>query len=160
VAVQHYQAGFQSDKSTRHNSFAPNFWKNNKNNIPTHKAQVTYDTIKRIKTKSTWHRQIDWIWRYRGEARLQKENICGLRKQLQPGHLTRSTKFIIYILLQYLDSFSPAVWQWGVLFTKKKENQLAFERKVLRTICGTNIENGMYRRCNFDPKTKHKKLLR
>jgi hypothetical protein len=33
------------------------------------------------------------------------------------------------------------------LFTKKKENQLAFERKVLRTICGTNtvkpVHNGI-----------------
>jgi hypothetical protein len=31
--------------------------------------------------------------------------------------------------------------------TKKEENQLlVFERKVLRTICGPKIENGVYRR--------------
>jgi hypothetical protein len=31
--------------------------------------------------------------------------------------------------------------------TKREENQLlVFERKVLRTICGPNIENGVYRR--------------
>jgi hypothetical protein len=33
------------------------------------------------------------------------------------------------------------------VFTKKEENQLlVFETKVLRTICGPKIENGVYRR--------------
>jgi hypothetical protein len=33
------------------------------------------------------------------------------------------------------------------VLTKKEENQLlVFERKVLRTICGPKIENGVYRR--------------
>jgi hypothetical protein len=33
------------------------------------------------------------------------------------------------------------------VLTKKEESQLlVFERKVLRTICGPNIENGVYRR--------------
>jgi hypothetical protein len=33
------------------------------------------------------------------------------------------------------------------VLTKREENQLlVFERKVSRTICGPNIENGVYRR--------------
>jgi hypothetical protein len=33
------------------------------------------------------------------------------------------------------------------VLTKREENQLlVFERKVLRTICGPTIENGVYRR--------------
>jgi hypothetical protein len=33
------------------------------------------------------------------------------------------------------------------VLTKRKDNQLfVFERKVLRTICGPKIENGVYRR--------------
>jgi hypothetical protein len=33
------------------------------------------------------------------------------------------------------------------VLTKREENQLLlFERKVLRTICGQKIENGVYRR--------------
>jgi hypothetical protein len=33
------------------------------------------------------------------------------------------------------------------VLTKREENQLlVFERKVLRTICGAKIENGVYRR--------------
>jgi hypothetical protein len=33
------------------------------------------------------------------------------------------------------------------VFIKKEENQLlVFHRKVLRTICGSKIENGVYRR--------------
>jgi hypothetical protein len=33
------------------------------------------------------------------------------------------------------------------VLTKREENQLlVFERKVLRLICGPNIENGVYRR--------------
>jgi hypothetical protein len=33
------------------------------------------------------------------------------------------------------------------MLTKREENQLlVFERKVLRTICGPKIENGVYRR--------------
>jgi hypothetical protein len=33
------------------------------------------------------------------------------------------------------------------VLTKREENQLLeFERKVLRTICGLEIENGVYRR--------------
>jgi hypothetical protein len=33
------------------------------------------------------------------------------------------------------------------VLTKREENQLlVFERKFLRTICGPNIENGVYRR--------------
>jgi hypothetical protein len=59
------------------------------------------------------------------------------------------------------------------VLTKRKENQLlAFERKVLRTICSPKIENGVYKRkynheldkkfdspnALNDPKTYHKKL--
>jgi hypothetical protein len=33
------------------------------------------------------------------------------------------------------------------VLTKREENQLlVFERKVLRTVCGPKIENGVYRR--------------
>jgi hypothetical protein len=33
------------------------------------------------------------------------------------------------------------------VLTKREENQsLVFERKILRTICGSKIENGVYRR--------------
>jgi hypothetical protein len=38
------------------------------------------------------------------------------------------------------------------MLTKREENQLlVFERKVLRTICGPKLENGVYRRSyNFE----------
>jgi hypothetical protein len=38
------------------------------------------------------------------------------------------------------------------VLTKREEKQLfVFERKVLRTICGPKIENGVYRRrCNHE----------
>jgi hypothetical protein len=37
------------------------------------------------------------------------------------------------------------------VLTKKDENQLlVFERKVLRTMCGLKIENGVYRRLRYD----------
>jgi hypothetical protein len=46
---------------------------------------------------------------------------------------------LIHIFLLYGDE----TW----VLTKKEENQLlVFESKVLRTICGPKIENGVYRR--------------
>jgi hypothetical protein len=44
--------------------------------------------------------------------------------------------------------YSSETW----VLTKKEENQLlVFERKVLQTICGPKIENGVYRtRCNHE----------
>jgi hypothetical protein len=66
------------------------------------------------------------------QRRIQTANRCffGLRKHLQSSHLSRQTKLTIHKTL-----------------TKREENQLiVFERKVLRTICGPKIENGVYRR--------------
>jgi hypothetical protein len=75
---------------------------------------------------------------------LAKLAFFGLRKHLQSSHLSRQTKFTIHktlirpVLLYGSDT-------WGL--TKREENQLlVFERKVLRTICGPKIENGIYRR--------------
>jgi hypothetical protein len=52
-----------------------------------------------------------------------------------------------------LDPLSPALRNETWMLTRKEENQLlVFERKVLRTICGPKIENGVYRRrYNHEP---------
>jgi hypothetical protein len=86
------------------------------------------------------------------QRRIQTANRCffALRKQLQPGHLSRPTKFIIFKTLILQDllymAVRPGCWPKG------KENQLlVIERKVLRTICGQKLENGVYRRrYNFE----------
>jgi hypothetical protein len=77
---------------------------------------------------------------------MQIINRCffGLRKHLQSTHLSRHTKFPIHkTLIRPVLLYGSETW----VLTKKEENQfLVFERKVLRTICGPKIENGVYRR--------------
>jgi hypothetical protein len=70
--------------------------------------------------------------------------IFGLHKHLQSRHLSRQTKFTIdKTLIRPVLLYGSETW----VLTKREENQLlVFERKVLRTICGSKIENGVYRR--------------
>jgi hypothetical protein len=78
------------------------------------------------------------------QQRIQTANRCffGLRKHLQSSQLFTPDQIHHS---QDLDPLSPALRQW--VFAKREENQLlVFERKVLRTICGPKIENGVYRR--------------
>jgi hypothetical protein len=85
------------------------------------------------------------------QRRIQTANRCffGLRKQLQSRHLSRSTKYIIYkTLIRPVLLYDSETW----VLTRREENKLlVFERKVLRTISGPIIENGVYRRrYNFE----------
>jgi hypothetical protein len=85
------------------------------------------------------------------QRRIQTANRCffGLRKQLQSRHLLRPTKLIIYkTLIRPVLLYGSGTW----VLTKRDENQLlVFERKVLRTICGPKLENGVNRRrYNFE----------
>jgi hypothetical protein len=63
---------------------------------------------------------------------------------LLPSHLSRQTKFTIYKTLMHpVLLCGSEMW----VLIKREENQLlVFKRKVLRTICGPKIENGVYRR--------------
>jgi hypothetical protein len=78
--------------------------------------------------------------------RIQTANRCffGLLKHLQSSHRSRQTKFTIHkTLIHSVLLYGSKTW----VLTKRKENQLlVFERKVLRTICGPKIENGVYTR--------------
>jgi hypothetical protein len=79
------------------------------------------------------------------QLRIQTANRCffGLRKHIQSSHLSRQTKFTIQTLIRPVLLYGSKT----SVLTKKEENQLlVFERKVLRTICSTKIENGVYRR--------------
>jgi hypothetical protein len=80
------------------------------------------------------------------QRKIQTANrfFFGLRKHLQSSHLSPQTKFTIHnILIHPVLLYGSETW----VLTKKEENQLlVFERKVLRTICGPKIENGVYRR--------------
>jgi hypothetical protein len=76
------------------------------------------------------------------QRRIQTANRCffGLCKHLQSSHIARQTKFTIHhpVLLYGIET---------CVLTKREVNQLlVFERKVLRTICGPKIENGVYKR--------------
>jgi hypothetical protein len=80
---------------------------------------------------------------------IQTANMCFfvLRKHLQSNHLPPQTKFTIHkTLIRPVLLYKSETW----VETKREKNQLlVFERKVLRTICGSKIENGVYRRrCN------------
>jgi hypothetical protein len=80
------------------------------------------------------------------QGRIQTVNSCffGLRKNLQTSHLSRQTKFTIHktLICPYL-LYGSETW----VLTKKNGNQfLVFERKILRTICGPKIKNGVSRR--------------
>jgi hypothetical protein len=68
----------------------------------------------------------------------------GLRKHLQSSHFSRKTKFTIHkTLICLVLLYGSETW----VLTKRKENQLlVYEMKVLRTICGPKIENGVYKR--------------
>jgi hypothetical protein len=65
----------------------------------------------------------------------------GLRKHLRSSHLSRQTKFTIHKTLIYpVLLYGSETW----MLPKSEENQLlVFERKVLRTISGQKIENGV-----------------
>jgi hypothetical protein len=80
------------------------------------------------------------------QRRIQTANRCffRLRKHLQSSHLSRQTKFTIHkTLICPVLFYGSETW----VLTKREENQLlVFERKVLRTICGPKIENGVFRR--------------
>jgi hypothetical protein len=80
------------------------------------------------------------------QRRIQTANRCffGLCKHLQSSHLSGQTKFTIHkTLIRPVLLYGSETW----VLTKREENQLlVFERKVLRTICGPKIENGVYRR--------------
>jgi hypothetical protein len=80
------------------------------------------------------------------QRRIQTANRCffGLRKHLQSNHLSRQTKFTIHkTLIRPVLLYGSETW----VLTKREENPLlVFERKVVRTICGPKIENGVYRR--------------
>jgi hypothetical protein len=75
------------------------------------------------------------------QQRIQTGNrcFCGLRKHLWSSHLARQTNLTIYKTL-----FHP-VLLYGSETTKREENRLlVFERKVLRTIYGLKIVDGVY----------------
>jgi hypothetical protein len=77
------------------------------------------------------------------QRRIQTASRCffGQRKHLQSSHLSRQTKFTALIRPVLLNG--SETW----VLTKREDNQLlVFERKVLRTIRGPIIENGVYRR--------------
>jgi hypothetical protein len=80
------------------------------------------------------------------EQRIQTANRCffGLRKHLQSSHLSGQKKFTIHkTWIRPVLLYGSEAW----VLTKREENQLlVFERKVLRTICASKIENGVYRR--------------
>jgi hypothetical protein len=80
------------------------------------------------------------------QRKIQIANRCffELRKNLQSSHLSRQTKFTIHkTLIRPVLLYGSEKW----VLTKREENQLlVFEKKVLRTICGPKIENGVYRR--------------
>jgi hypothetical protein len=80
------------------------------------------------------------------QRRIQTANrsFFGLRKHLQSSHLSRQTKFTIHkTFIRPVLLYGSETW----VLTKREENQLlVFETKVLRTICGPKIENGVYRR--------------
>jgi hypothetical protein len=68
-----------------------------------------------------------------------------LHKHLWSSYLSRQTKFTIHKnLIRPVLLYGSETW---VMLTKREENQLlVFERKVLWTICGPKIENGVYSR--------------
>jgi hypothetical protein len=80
------------------------------------------------------------------QRRIQTANRCffGLHKHLQSSHLSRQTKSTVHkILIRPVLLYGSETW----VLTKREENQLfVIERKVLRTIGGPKIENGVYRR--------------
>jgi hypothetical protein len=80
------------------------------------------------------------------QGRILTANRCffELRKHLQASYLSRHTKYTIpKTLIRPVLLYGSEKW----VLTKREENQLlVFERKGFRTICGSKIENGVYRR--------------
>jgi hypothetical protein len=80
------------------------------------------------------------------QRRIQTAKMCffGLRKHLEPSHLSRQTKFTIHkTLIRPVLLYGSETW----VLTKREKNQLlVFKRKALRTICSPKIENVVYRR--------------
>jgi hypothetical protein len=80
------------------------------------------------------------------QQRIQTAKRCFFRlhKHLRSSHLPRQTKFTIYkTLIRPILLYGSET----CVLTKREKNQLlVFERKVLQTICGPKIENGVYRR--------------
>jgi hypothetical protein len=75
--------------------------------------------------------------------------FCGLRKYLRASHLARQSKLTIYkTFIHPLLLYGSETW----VLTKREENRLlVFERKILRTIYGQKIVDGVYRsRYNFN----------
>jgi hypothetical protein len=80
------------------------------------------------------------------QRRIQTANRCffGLCKHLQSNHLSHQTKLTIHktLILPVL-LYGSETW----MLTKRVGNQLlVFERKVLRTLCGPKIKNGVCKR--------------
>jgi hypothetical protein len=65
------------------------------------------------------------------------------RQGLRQGDVLSTLLFNVKTLILPVLLYGTETW----VLTKRKENQLlVFERKVLRTICGPKIENGVYRK--------------
>jgi hypothetical protein len=80
------------------------------------------------------------------QRKIQTANRCFFRlhKHLQSSHLSRQTKFTIHkTLIRPVLLCGSETW---VLIKREKNQFLVFEKKVFRTICGPQIENGVYRR--------------
>jgi hypothetical protein len=77
---------------------------------------------------------------------IQTANRClfGLPKHLRSSYLSRQTKFTIHkTLIHPVLHYGSESW---VLTLREEQKLLVFERKVVRTICGPKIKNGVYRR--------------
>jgi hypothetical protein len=74
------------------------------------------------------------------QRKIQTTNRCffGQRKHLQSSHLSRQTKFTIHkILIHSVLLYGSETW----ILTRDESQLFVFERKVLRTICGSHIQN-------------------
>jgi hypothetical protein len=82
--------------------------------------------------------------------RLQTANRCFFRlhKHLRSSHLSRQTRFTIHkTLIRPVLLYGSETW----VLTKREENQLLVFKRKVRTLCSSNIENGVYsRRCNHE----------
>jgi hypothetical protein len=69
---------------------------------------------------------------------------CGMRKHLRSSHLARQTNLTIYKTF-----IRPALLYgsktWALTKDREENRLLVFERKVLRTIYGPKIVDGVYR---------------
>jgi hypothetical protein len=79
------------------------------------------------------------------QRRIQTANRCyfELCKHLQSSHLSSQTKFTIHKSLIRSVPLYGSETAVRVLTKREKNQLLIFERKVLRTICGSKVENGV-----------------